>query len=649
MASSSYRYRVDEAIPLSDHADHPGLTECVQRVRPKKILTVHGYTREFAAELRQHGYDAWSATGNDQIELQLAPPPARSALPASKTRTTASARHIRPICPLADFTSLCRLTGETSSRVEKIRHIAAYLRGLTEDVDLSLATRWLCGHALPDAEDRRTIRAGSLTLRSALLKLPGVREERYRELGQAHTDLAHAARLLLQELALKPEPLDLAGLDGFFEQLARAPGSLARIEQLAERLRTLHPAEGETVVRLLAGDLKIGIKPGLIEDAIAEAFAVDAAAVRHANMLSGDSGEVATLARAGKLDEATLRPFTPVKLMLATPMPDAPSLVAATGDLPDGGLWLEPDYQGIRGQLHKQGDRVALFSRDLHPLDSEFPELLDVALTLPGDFILDGEIIAHANGRQLTVPDLQKRTGRSLVAQTDLFTAPGESTDEPPVRFIAFDLLWRDGRDLLASPLEDRRAGLESLLAGPPQQILAGDVQRCPADPDALLDAFRDARAGGHGGLIAKAPGSRYSPGRRGMTWLELKSSSTIDCVVIAAERGSGRRAELLSDFTVAVRDESSDRFLTIGRVQSGLTDAEAAELSEHLLRHTLQSKRGRHQVEPNLVLEIAFDSVQPSKRNDSGFALRFPRIQGIRRNKAAADIDTLQFVRGLV
>lgn len=649
---ATFRYRVDEAIPLSDHADYPGLVECVQRVRPKKILTVHGYAREFAAEMRLRGHDAWSAAGNDQMELALAQPAARGALSGGTgIQTTASARHVRPICALADFTSLCRLTGETSSRLEKIKHLAAYLRGLENEDDLALAAMWLTGRALPRAADRRAAHTGGATLRRALLKIPGAREERYREISLSQNDAARTTRLLLQELLLKPEPLDLAGLAAFFHDLAAAPGSLARIDLLSSRLRTLHPAEGETLVKLLTGDLRIGLKEGLVEDAVAEAFGADASAVRHAHMLTGDLGETARLAKRKTLQEASLRPFVPVKVMLASPMPDAASLTAAMADRHAEGIWLEPKYDGIRAQIHKQGGRAGIFSRDLRPLDAEFPELLEAALSLPGDFILDGEVIAHAEGRRLTFHDLQTRLGRSSTLQGDLFpSVPAAALDSPalpPVRFIAFDLLWHNGEDLLTHPLGERRERMQTAeIDSPVFQRIA--VSRAK-DAEEVTAAFKQARADGYEGLIAKDPGSPYSPGRRGKGWLKLKTSSTLDCVVVAAEQGHGKRAEVLSDYTFAVRDLVSGQLRVIGKAYSGLTDVEIEELTEYFQRHTLSTDRRKHIVEPNLVLEIAFDSIQPSKRHDSGLAMRFPRIHAIRRDKTAEEIDTLQYARSLV
>jgi len=648
---ATFRYRVDEAIPLSDHADYPGLIECVQRVRPKKILTVHGYAREFAAEMRLRGHDAWSAAGNDQMELALAQPAPRGATPGSGIQTTASARHVRPICALADFTSLCRLTGETSSRLEKIKHLAAYLRGLASEDDLALAAMWLTGRALRRAADRRAAHTGSATLRRALLKIPGAREERYREISLSQNDAARTTRLLLQELPLKPEPLDLAGLAAFFHELANAPGSLARIDLLSSRLRTLHPAEGETLVKLLTGDLRIGLKEGLVEDAVAEAFGAEPSAVRHAHMLTGDLGETARLAKRKALQEATLRPFVPVKIMLASPMPDAASLAMTMSERHADGIWLEPKYDGIRAQIHKQGNRAALYSRDLRPLDAEFPELLAAALSLPGDFILDGEIIAHAEGRRLTFHDLQTRLGRLSTSQGDLFpavpTAGSDSPALPPVRFIAFDLLWHNDDDLLSHPLIARRERLRAANLQSPvfQQIPVSRV----SGAEQVNNAFKQARADGYEGLIAKDPGSPYSPGRRGKAWLKLKTSSTLDCVVVAAEQGHGKRAEVLSDYTFAVRDDVTGQLRVIGKAYSGLTDAEIEELTTHFQRHTLSTERRKHIVEPNVVLEIAFDSIQPSKRHDSGLAMRFPRIHAIRKDKTPEEIDTLQYARSLV
>lgn len=631
---SKYRYRVDEVIPLSDHADHPGLLECLKRVRPRRILTVHGFAREFAAELRCKGMDAWCAMGGDQLELPI-------SQPASRAGSSGGPRHSRAICALADFGDLCRLVGETSSRVAKTEFLSTYLRGLTTDEDLRLAAVWLTGEALPRKAGRTSLQVGTATIRRALVSLPQVREERYREISLSQNDTARTARLVLQEIHLKPEPLDLPGLVGFFQELADSNGSLDRIQQLANRLATLHPVEGETIVKLLTGDLRIGLKEGLVEDAIAAAFQVDPADVRHAHMLTGDIGETALLARRGKLGDAALRPLVPVKCMLAAPLErseedDRPLFEKLPFAPP---FWLEPKYDGIRAQVHKRGGEASLFSRDLRPLDEDFPELLGAILQLKGDFILDGELIAFTEGRKLGFVDLQKRLGRRMPAG-DLFLTDESQDSSVPLRFIAFDILSHNGEDLLEKPLLERRGRLESMSLQPPFEMIPIHCADHPAEVEAH---FKNSLQAGHEGLIAKDPESRYTPGRRGKSWIKLKGvMPTLDCVVVIAEQGHGKRSDVLSDYTFAVRDDASGKLRVIGKAYSGLTDDEIEDLTEHFKKHTLRKERRKHHVEPNLVLEIAFDAIRRSPRHDSGLALRFPRIKAIRHDKSVADIDTL-------
>ena len=310
-AGAKYRYRVDEVIPFSDHADHPGLLECVRRVRPRRVLTVHGFAREFAAELRAKGIDAWCAMGDDQLELSI-------AQAAQRPRAGNVPRQARPICALADFTDLCRLVGDTSSRVAQTKFIAAYLSGLTSDPDLRLAVRWLSGEVLPAHCGGLALREGALTVRHALLSLPGARAERYQELLLSSKDVARSARLVLQEIPLKPDPLDLPGLETFFLALARSAAPLERIALLAARLATLHPTESETVVRVLVGDPGRRLDHAVIEDAIAAAFAATPVAVRHAHQVSTDLAETAVLARHARLADA-LAPPPPAVHQAAAP------------------------------------------------------------------------------------------------------------------------------------------------------------------------------------------------------------------------------------------------------------------------------------------------------------------------------------------
>ncbi len=352
-------------------------------------------------------------------------------------------------------------------------------------------------------------------------------------------------------------------------------------------------------------------------------------------MLTGDLGRAAVLARTGRPHEAAVTPFVPLKVMLASPEETAGAISERLGS---GNIWLEDKYDGIRAQIHRSGDRAEVYSRDLRPLTAEFPEVATAALRFDGDLILDGEIIAYAAGRRLTFFDLQKRLGRHR--EGDLFR--GESV---PVRFVAFDILWRNGDSLIERPLAERRAILDALAF--PENVAPVAVHFA-ANAEAIEAAFAAARRRGNEGLIAKAPASTYSPGRRGKSWLKLKKAmTTLDCVVVAAEQGHGKRSHVLSDYTFAVRDGHTGKLATLGKAYSGLTDIEIEELTEHFRTHTV-AKLGRRKiaVEPDTVLEIAFDSINPSKRHDSGLALRFPRIKAIRRDKTPAEIDTLSYAR---
>ncbi|WP_411828215.1 ATP-dependent DNA ligase [Luteolibacter sp. AS25] len=638
---SFYRYKVDEVIPLSDHADYPGLMECITRVRPKRVLTVHGFSKEFAAELRGKGIDAWSALGGDQMELSLGKPTGAGV-------GASAPRKIRPICQLADFSDVCNLISETSSRLAKVDFLKSYFQKLDTEEDLKIATRWFTGEALPRVGGRRTLNIGSATLKRAILMLPGVKPERYREISATQNDLPRTARILLQEILLQPLPMTLVELYDYFKELSGALGSLEKVESLADRFQRLHPTEVEVVNKLLTGDLRIGLKEGLVEEAVAAAFGAKPTEVRQANMLTGDLGETACLAKAGDLSSAKLTPMVPIRCMLAAPLErNEESDLPEFGNLPFAPpFWFEPKYDGIRAQLHKEGDKVGLFSRDLRPLDQEFPELIEEAAKLKGDFVLDGELIAYAKGRKLGFSDLQKRLGRTKV-EGDLFLAAGQGAGVVPLKYVAFDLLWADQIEYLEKPLRERRAKLDSLgLEG-----MVECIGRYSAEGHEEIDGlFKRSLKDGHEGLIAKDPESNYAPGRRGKHWIKLKGvMPTLDCVVVYAEQGHGKRAGVLSDYTFAIRDHESGELRVLGKAYSGLTDLEIERLTEHFLEHTISKARRKHRVEPDTVLEIAFDSIRRSPRHDSGLALRFPRIKSIRTDKGLGEIDTLQTAMNLL
>jgi DNA ligase-1 len=387
---------------------------------------------------------------------------------------------------------------------------------------------------------------------------------------------------------------------------------------------------------------------------LARAAGVTVREVQWANMLLGDIGETALLARYGRLAEAHMRLFHPLKFMLASPIADPEEIRRSIF----GAFFVEDKYDGIRGQVHKVGEQVAIYSRTLDEITQRFPELHAALRGLPGEFILDGEVLAARDGRILPFKDLQPRLGRKNISDDMLA--------QTPVIFVVYDLLYQDGEVLLEIPLAERRMRLEELLRGQglgigdqglglshptpdPRSLIPSILVRCDSidDIDALFDA---ARARGNEGLMVKDPASSYRPGRRGREWLKVKKAlATLDVVVTAAEIGHGKRRHVLSDYTFAVRASADDpTLLNVGKAYSGLTDAEIAELTEWFKAHTIKDFGRVRLVEPQIVLEVAFDIVQPSARHKSGYALRFPRIVRIRDDKPVDEIDTLETVRRL-
>jgi len=638
-----YRYQCDAIFPLTDHADYPDLIRYVELVQPKRVLTLHGFAAEFARDLRDRGIEAWPLT-EDQMELALTgarvprSSPGESA--ASLSESAQPATSADPPDSFARFAAAAEEIGRTTSKLRKTELLAEYLRTL-DPASLALAAVYLTGRPFPQS-DPRTLQAGWAVIGRALLKASGLSETRLREIGRAYADAGKTAfEALLGRTT--PEPWSLPACGTFFVALAEARGPSLKTTLLHERFARLSPLAASHLVRILTGDLRIGLKESLVEDAIAAAFDAAADDVREANMLLGDIGEVALLATQRALDRAGVRVFHPVKVMLASPEPSAAAVWTRLSPLhsqPPTPAWAEDKFDGIRAQVHVAGGRVEIFSRDLRPIAEQFADLVRAARGLPHRAIFDGEILAFSEGRKLTFFDLQKRLGRRT--EDDLFLG----ASDVPVVFRVFDLLWLDGESLLRTPLAERRAKLEALTLPAPIEL----APRLPfASAEELDTLFRAARLRGNEGLIVKTAASLYTPGWRGLAWLKLKRElATLDVVVVGAELGHGKRAHVLSDYTFAVRDDATGQLLTIGKAYSGLTDAEIEELTEYFTATTL-AQHGRYRdVRPEIVLEIAFDSVQPSTRHQSGLALRFPRIKALRRDKTPEEIDTLAFARSL-
>ncbi len=614
---------------------------------------------------------------------------------------------------LATWAHTCDALAATTKKLEKRAILAAYL-GALRIPDAARAVLYTAGLPFPEI-DRRQLSVGGALLSKVVAARTAASPQALTLAFRRHGDIGAAAAELITSAPELP-PLLLGDLDVLLAEVASARGPAPKLRLLSAFLARASAVECKYTLKLLSGDMRIGVKAALVEEAIAAAYTQPLAAVRHAGMLLGSLPEVVERAAAGTLESARMRLFHPIGFMLASPVDSVeeaiarfteevkaehtqasattiPTQIAVPDESSEAALRecrLEDKYDGMRAQLHagdpSQPGRVGLFSRNREDLSAAFPELIEAFAALPEAAILDGEILAwkpaelpadqpasqasptreEAAARALPFSSLQQRLGRRNV--------PDELRRTHPVIFMAFDILYADDALLLDQPLSIRRSRLEQYLAthaaitdgrthrgSGQQQLFAPEPAIEHTFPRLLLApairlagaaqldrAYLDARERGNEGVMLKAGGSVYQPGRRGLAWLKLKRElATLDVLVTGAEFGSGRRAGYLSDYTFAVRDEHGD-LLNIGKAYSGITDAEMHTLSAHFHDHTLEDHGHFRTVEPDTVFEVAFNNITRSDRHASGYALRFPRILRIRADKPLDEIDSLARVAEL-
>ncbi len=529
------------------------------------------------------------------------------------------------------FAETCEAVAATTKKNEKVRLVGEYLSSLPVD-DAARAAVFLTGRAFPRCEEK-VVAVGGRLVWQAVSRLADADADTLETVYRKHGDLGDMAE---EVLAGKTDGagVPLVQVETILNELTERRGPAQKLMVLEALLRRTHPVEAKYLVKILTGELRIGLKENLVEEAIARAFGKPLVEVQRANMLSGDIGSTLRLAAAGTLGEAQLRLFHPIGFMLASPAETPDEIIESF----PGGAFAEDKYDGIRAQVHKRGEKARFFSRTLDEI-VEFSELAAPLKALPGEFILDGEIVGWQDGRPLPFTHLQKRLGRK---QPDLWLPL-----EVPVSFVAFDLLYHDQEILLDSPLTERRRCLETLLANAVAPAVQLFKPALCTSAEELKRAFDGALGRGNEGLMAKAPDSPYAPGRRGRFWLKLKRPfATLDVLVTAVEYGHGKRRGLLSDYTFAVR--AGNRLVNIGKAYSGLTDAEIQQYTDFFLKHTVEDQGFRRTVEPKVVLEVAFSNIQRSSRHESGYALRFPRIVRLRPEKPVSEIDTLDRVKEL-
>ena len=580
----------------------------------------------------------------------------------------------------------CEAIGDTTKRLLKTGIVADYFKSCTPH-EAAVSAVFLSGRAFP-AWEETTLQVGGALLWRVVADLAGKSEADLTVSYRKHGDLGAVAGEVLEERS--GQGLGVVEVSGVFREIAAVRGPAAKAALVRDLLARATPLEAKYIVKIMTGDLRIGLKESLVEEAIARAYGGTLAEVQRANMLLGDIGETLRLAVEGRLGDAKMRMFHALGFMLASPIESAEEGLSYFAQAA-----VEDKYDGIRAQAHVADGEVKIFSRTRDEITESFPELPDALAGLPQDAILDGEIVAWEYPadfeRALEVVDksvadageakamnvgrarpfsvLQQRLGRKKISERML--------RDVPVAYLVFDVLYAGGDLLIDRPLRERAGILDELLearshihrgdaetqrktrrAGGAQEklIFGGDeeaaatrVIRAPvfraAAVEELEELFTAAQARGNEGLMIKDLESAYMPGKRGKSWLKMKRElATLDVVVTAVEYGHGKRVGVLSDYTFAVWD--GDRLVNIGKAYSGLTDVEIAEMTQWFLEHTIEDQGFRRTVEPKIVLEVAFNNMMQSERHESGYALRFPRIARLRPDKTAAEADTIERAR---
>ena len=532
----------------------------------------------------------------------------------------------------------------TRARLAKVAALAGALAEVHARTPqhLAFAARFLTGIMLPTESDRTLGAGGRLVFEAAMrvTRMPADQlGARARLAGDLGTAIGEAVEVAIAAGHLAPAGLRIEEAQALALTLADTGSRAKKLEALSAALATCSPLEARYLSRALLGEMRVGAKEGIVEDAVAKAFGRTLPEVRRAAGLVSDVGELARLAAEDRLGEAEIVIGRPLGFMLATPIESARGADLTMPHM------IEDKIDGIRAQAHVSPDGVRLFARGKGAVTAAFPDLARplaeaAAAGRITPAILDGEIVVLGpGGRPRPFSAIQPRL-KKIEPDEELVRAH-------PVVYLVYDLLYEGGDSTLALPFRERRARLAQWAAGAPPPLRLHDSRPLLA-PDAVDAEFDAARARGFEGLVLKRLDAVYAVGVRGFAWLKVKKTlATLDVVVIAAERGHGKRAGVLSDYTFAVRSEGE--LLTIGKAYSGLTDQEILLMTARLEALAIgEEQHGYLHVRPEVVLEVGFDGLQKSARHSSGFALRFPRIVTIRDDKRPEEADTLEAAQAL-
>ena len=504
--------------------------------------------------------------------------------------------------PLIEIVAASRRVAETASRLGKIRELAACLRQVDPD-EVPIAIAYLSG-----------------------------------ETCQGKVGASYASLQAAKAVPAAAPTLQLAEIDRAFAELVRIKGKGAnarRADMLRDVFVRATAEEQDFLVRLVVGELRQGALRGLMLEAIAAAAEIPVADVRRAAMSAGGLGDVARAALTEGVagltgfDIRLMQPVLPMLSQSAETPGDALSQLGAAA--------FEWKLDGARVQVHKAGDDVRVYTRNLNDVTERVPEIVAaVRASSARSLILDGEAIAlRSDGSPLSFQLTMRRFGRKL--DIDAMRA------ELPLSVYFFDCLLRDDTALIDRPAAERFAALE---ASVPRETV---IPRIVTSDHAVAAAFfEETLARGHEGVVAKALDAPYEAGRRGASWIKVKRANTLDLVVLAAEWGHGRRSGWLSNLHLGARDPQTGGFVMLGKTFKGLTDEMLRWQTETFPRHESHRDGWTVYLRPEIVVEIAFNEIQESSQYPGGLALRFARVKGYRPDKRPEEADTIDAVRKL-
>lgn len=549
-----------------------------------------------------------------------------------------------------EFADTCEEIERISGSLEITAVVSSLFQRISEsddsETELPIVARFVMGRIFPDW-NAVELGVGPSLLYESMSRASGISVKEIKQLIRETGDVGDTAKIALERGAAKSQTtfLDFTGaaaelsMSDLFERMlaiAHASGTgsqQTKIRHLQYLFSTASPGESRYLARLVLGELRIGVGEGIVRDAIAQAAGEDVGAVERAYMLKNDLGEVAVTAFRHDLSGVTIVIGRPIKMMLAQ--------TGSFGDIP-GTYAVEWKFDGVRVQIHKDGDLVRIFSRRLEDVTESLPDVVKlVKSNINADqVILDGEAVAVGlDGKPLPFQDIMRRFRRKYDVSA--------MAQKIPLYLNLFDIMYLNGASLIDKELRTRRERLDEIVE--PAEYLRVAEQRCTDDSDVAHAMYQEALDAGHEGVMMKTLDSVYSPGKRGKNWLKIKPiMETLDLVAVGADWGEGRRANLIGSYLLACYDPATSEFLEIGRVGTGITDEQLSELTELFSQHIISEDGKTIELQPAIVFEIAYEEIQKSPHYASGYALRFPRLVRVRFDKTIEDADSVERVERL-